>query len=186
MYTEKLETGGFNFKNLERNQHLESKLNKSQIPKNLKKTGTTIVALVYKDGIVYGADTRATAGTIVADTDCLKLHKLAPNIYGCGAGTAGDLQYVCAMITSELELQRKNTNSQSRVSHVEKRLTNHLFRHMGHIGAAIIVGGVDVKGTSLVSILLFFILCFYYMCSFLYLLMVIHIIILLLLWDLVV
>ena len=49
---------------------------------------TTIVGVVYKDGIVLGADTRATGGTEVADKNCEKIHYLAPNIYCCGAGAA--------------------------------------------------------------------------------------------------
>ena len=36
-------------------------------------TGTTIVGLVYKDGVVLGADTRATEGPIVADKNCEKV-----------------------------------------------------------------------------------------------------------------
>jgi len=39
------------------------------------------------------ADTRATAGSMVADKNCEKLHKLAPNIYCAGAGTAAGLLY---------------------------------------------------------------------------------------------
>lgn len=54
------------------------------------KTGTTIVGLKFKDGIVLAADTRATAGTIVAEKNCQKIHYIADNIYCCGAGTAAD------------------------------------------------------------------------------------------------
>ena len=36
-------------------------------------TGTTIVGCLFKDGIVLGADTRATAGEIVADKNCEKV-----------------------------------------------------------------------------------------------------------------
>jgi 20S proteasome subunit beta 2 len=39
------------------------------------------------------ADTRATAGSIVADKNCEKLHTLAPNIWAAGAGTAADLHH---------------------------------------------------------------------------------------------
>ena len=51
-------------------------------------TGTTIVGCLFKDGIVLGADTRATEGPIVADKNCEKvslvllafsLHALIPN-----------------------------------------------------------------------------------------------------------
>lgn len=40
-----------------------------KLPRAMK-TGTTIVGVVYKDGIVLGADTRATEGTVVADLNC--------------------------------------------------------------------------------------------------------------------
>ena len=36
-------------------------------------TGTTIVGCLFKDGIVLGADTRATSGEIVADKNCEKV-----------------------------------------------------------------------------------------------------------------
>ncbi len=52
------------------------------------------MGLIYKDGVVIGADTRATAGEIVADKNCMKIHYLAPNIYCCGAGTAADCDKV--------------------------------------------------------------------------------------------
>ncbi len=38
-------------------------------------TGTTIVGCVFKDGIVLGADTRATGGPIVADKNCEKVRR---------------------------------------------------------------------------------------------------------------
>jgi len=147
MYWDVQQDGGFNFENLERNKMLEKK----GVQLRTKKTGTTIVGVVYKDGVILGADTRATEGTIVADRDCLKIHYLAPNIYCCGAGTAADTEFVTQMMASELELHRLNTKRESRVSQVEARLTSHLFKYQGHIGAALIVGGVDVNGPSLVN-----------------------------------
>ena len=149
MYWDIEEEGGFNFEKTERNKVLASK----GYTGKTKKTGTTIVGCIYDKGVILGADTRATEGPIVADPDCLKIHYLAPNIYCCGAGTAADTEFVTQMVASELELHRLNTKRESRVSQVEARLTNHLYRYQGHIGAALIVGGVDVKGPSLVIIL---------------------------------
>jgi 20S proteasome alpha/beta subunit len=51
-------------------------------------TGTTIVGCLFKDGIVLGADTRATAGEIVADKNCEKVPQLA----GCSPIT--DEKYI--------------------------------------------------------------------------------------------
>lgn len=151
MYWDKdLNLGGFDFSNYNRNELI------SRDPNAMKhkfvKTGTTIVGCIFKDGVIIGADTRATEGPIVADPDCEKLHYLAPNMYCAGAGTAADLEMVTHMMASELEMQRLYTGRESRVSHAEARLTSHLFRYQGYIGAALIIGGVDCKGPQLVTI----------------------------------
>ncbi|CAO3636717.1 unnamed protein product [Cunninghamella blakesleeana] len=62
-----LPKGGFNFDNVVRNQALESKGTR---PPKATSTGTTIVGVIFKDGICLGADTRATEGPIVADKNC--------------------------------------------------------------------------------------------------------------------
>lgn len=147
MYWDLEQTGGFNFEKCERNNFLTSK---KGVSLKTTKTGTTIVGLVYSEGVVIGADTRATSGNIVADPDCMKIHHLAPNIYCCGAGTAADCEFVTQMIQSELEMHRLTTGSESRISHCEARLSNHLFKYQGHIGAALILGGVDIQGPQLV------------------------------------
>merc|ERR1719469_1083791 len=111
------------------------------------KTGTTIVGLVYKGGVVLGADTRATGGTEVADKNCEKIHYLAPNIYCCGAGTAADTEKTTELISSQLELLRLNTKARSRVVTACTLLKRLLFKYQGHIGAALVLGGVDAKGS---------------------------------------
>lgn len=53
-----------------------------------------IIFIYIQDGVILGADTRATEGPIVADKNCEKIHYMAPNIYCCGAGTAADTEAV--------------------------------------------------------------------------------------------
>ncbi|KAL4495180.1 hypothetical protein ABPG72_007287 [Tetrahymena utriculariae] len=142
--------GGFNFDLCLRNKELASKQVVSS--PHFTKTGTTIAGLVYKDGIVLGADTRATAGTIVAEKCCDKIHYIAPNMYCCGAGTAADTQWVTDRLSSELELMRLNTNRQSRVAGAIARLREHLYQYQGHVGAHLILGGFDCQGPQLVSV----------------------------------
>jgi len=98
--------GGFNFDNKNRNEILQEKGLK--FPKT-RKTGTTIVGVVFKDGVVLGADTRATEGPIVADKNCEKIHYIAPNIYCCGAGTSADTENTTGLISSQLALHRLAT-----------------------------------------------------------------------------
>jgi len=68
------------------NDNLSSKQNHKYL-----KTGTTIVGVQIREGIILAADTRATEGTVVADKRCEKVHQLSHNVWCCGAGTSGDL-----------------------------------------------------------------------------------------------
>lgn len=147
--TTELPAGGFVFENCQRNKFLECQGYKA--PKAYK-TGTTICGVIYKDGVVLGADTRATEDTVVADKNCAKIHYIASNIYCCGAGTAADTEMTTQMISSELELHRLNTGRLPRVCTANRLLKQMLFRYHGHIGAALVLGGVDVTGPHLYSI----------------------------------
>jgi 20S proteasome subunit beta 2 len=80
--------------------------------RSFKKTGTTIAGCVVPGGsggdgpyVVLAADTRATEGTIVADKQCDKIHKLASNCRCCGAGTSADLDKVTRQVLYQMALQ---------------------------------------------------------------------------------
>lgn len=145
--------GGFNFDLVHRNEMIMRQFGSqsSVLPKAMK-TGTTIVGVLYKDGVVLGADTRATSGSEVADKNCEKIHYLAPNIYCCGAGTAADTEKTTELIASNLELLRLSTGTVSRVITALTLIKRMLFKYQGHVSAALILGGVDVHGPHLYSI----------------------------------
>eukprot|EP00301_Raphidiophrys_heterophryoidea_P006320 c12559_g1_i2.p1 GENE.c12559_g1_i2~~c12559_g1_i2.p1 ORF type:complete len:274 (-),score=84.53 c12559_g1_i2:118-915(-) len=144
-----VQQGGFNFDLAERNKML---MKAGFAPHSAMKTGTTIVGVVYKDGVVLGADTRATSGAVVCDKNCEKIHYIAPNIYCCGAGTSADTENSTAMISSELELHRLNTGKSSRVVTAMTLLKRMLFKYQGNVSAALVLGGVDETGPHLYSI----------------------------------
>jgi 20S proteasome subunit beta 2 len=147
------EKGGFSFDLHTRNTNICRQLGGavSTLPKAWK-TGTTIVGIVYKDGVVLGADTRATGGAEVVDKNCEKIHYLAPNIWCCGAGTAADTEKTTELIASNLELLRLSTGTQSRVITALTLTKRMLYRYQGHVSAALVMGGVDVHGPHLYSI----------------------------------
>lgn len=88
----------------------------------------------------------------MADKNCEKIHYIAPNMYCCGAGTAADTEFTTNLISSKLALHRLNSRRQVRVVTAMTMLKQHLFRYQGHIGAALILGGVDVTGPHLYTI----------------------------------
>ena len=111
-------------------------------------TGTTIVGCLFKDGIVLGADTRATAGDIVADKNCekvfdsiahfffffvfnpfsTKIHYITESIRCCGAGTAADTEFTTALISSNMELHALQTGRKPHVVTAMTMLKQMLFR----------------------------------------------------------
>uniref|UniRef100_A0A8D3A5Z8 Proteasome subunit beta n=1 Tax=Scophthalmus maximus TaxID=52904 RepID=A0A8D3A5Z8_SCOMX len=143
----------FSFLNVKINAVVEGSLNNSggSLPA-ARKTGTTICGVVFKDGVVLGADTRATEGMIVADKNCSKIHYISPNIYCCGAGTAADTEMTTQIISSNLELHSLSTGRSPRVATANRMLKQMLFRYQGYIGAALVLGGVDCNGPHLYSI----------------------------------
>ncbi|KAF8424884.1 nucleophile aminohydrolase [Tirmania nivea] len=141
--------GGFDFSNYTRNATLQ----KQGFPQpQATSTGTTIVGCMFDGGVVIAADTRATSGDIVAEKNCQKLHYIAPNIWCAGAGTAADTEFVTALISSQLELHSLSTGRKARVVTCMTLLKQHLFRHQGHIGAYLVVAGVDPTGTNLFTV----------------------------------
>jgi len=146
---ELLQRGGFNFSLAKRNEVLAKAGMK---PPKTMKTGTTIAGLVYKDGVVLGADTRATEGSIVCDKNCKKIHKIANNIFCCGAGTSADTENVTDLIHSQLELLRLDTGSEPRVVTAMTRLKQRLFQYQGHVSAALVLGGVDITGPHIYTV----------------------------------
>lgn len=144
---------GFSFENTRRNTVLERNLAEQgfSAPK-ARKTGTTIAGLLFKDGVILGADTRATDDMVVADKNCMKIHYIAPNIYCCGAGVAADAEITTQMMSSNVELHSLNTGRPPMVAMVTRQLKQMLFRYQGHVGSSLIVGGVDVTGAHLYSV----------------------------------
>ena len=84
----------------------------------------------------------------------MKIHYLAPNIYCCGAGTAADTENVTKVLSSNLYLQRLNADERrpSRIVSAMTQLKQKLFNYQGHLGAALIVGGVDSIGPQVYAI----------------------------------
>ena len=140
---------GVSFENCRRNAFLASK--GFSAPRTVK-TGTTICGCVFKDGVVLGADTRATGGDIVSDKNCAKIHRMAPNMLCRGAGTAADCDKTTNMMASQLELHRLNTGRQARVCVATRLLKQYLFRYQGYVGTYLVLGGVDVTGPHLATI----------------------------------
>lgn len=72
------------------------------------KHGTTTVGIVCTDGIVMGADVRATYGTYISSGEAIKIHKIDDNLAMTIAGGVGDAEYLVKLVKMQNELYRMN------------------------------------------------------------------------------
>lgn len=76
----KLQVGNFAFYFKSERFRNENLINEGFSQQEATKTGTTIVGICFKDGVVLGADTRATSGKIVVEKECQKIFRIQDNI----------------------------------------------------------------------------------------------------------
>lgn len=68
--------------------------------------GTTTIGIVCSDGVVIGADMRATAGTFIASSEVKKLAKIDNNLGITIAGGVGDAQEVIRILKIQNEIYK--------------------------------------------------------------------------------
>lgn len=110
------------------------------------------MGVVFQNGVVLGADTRATGGPTVFDKNCEKIHYIADNIMCCGAGTAADTEHTTQLISSKISLHSLATRRAPRVATALNMFKHMLFRYQGHVSAALVLGGVDLNGPHLYTV----------------------------------
>jgi len=75
------------------------------LKKNILKSGTSIVGLVCKDGVVLAADRQSTAGDIAINKNKRKLTKINDYLIFAGTGMASDIEMLRKLIRAELRLK---------------------------------------------------------------------------------
>jgi len=94
------------------------------IKKNILKTGTTILGIVCKDGVVMAADRQVTAGNLVMSKNEQKVFPINDYLIMAGCGVAGDIQRVPKLISAELKLKELRSKSRPTVKQAASLLTN--------------------------------------------------------------
>jgi len=88
------------------------------------KTGTTILGIVCKDGVVMAADRRSSVGTIIYSKDSEKVRQLNDYLVFSGCGSATESQKVAKLLTAELKLKELKSKSRPSVKQAASLLSN--------------------------------------------------------------
>jgi proteasome beta subunit len=119
--------------------------------KKYMKTGTTTIAIVCKDGLVLGADKRATAGNLIANKRTEKIQQIADTMVLTMAGTVSDAQLLTKLIKAELQLKKIRIGRKPTVKVGANLLATMVYGHIRRMSmipgiAHFIVGGSDDTG----------------------------------------
>jgi len=124
---------------------------------DVMKTGTTTVGLVCKDGVILGADRRASAGYMVADKRAKKVLKVNEEMALTIAGLVSDAQLLSKIIKAQLKLLEIRKGRKSSVKQAANLLAGLVYgniRRMSMIQSIVgfLLAGKDDKGFHLYSV----------------------------------
>ncbi len=109
-----------------------------------RKTGTTTVGLVCKDGIVFASDRRATMGYLIASKDIDKIYAIDEHVAMTIAGGVGEAQMLVRWMQSEAKLYRLRFEKPIPVEAAATLLANILSQSKYFpFWVQILIGGVD-------------------------------------------
>jgi proteasome beta subunit len=120
---------------------------------DLKKTGTTILGMVCKNGVVIATEQRATMGTLIAHKATKKLYKIDEHLALATAGLVGDLQVLSRYLSAEVNLYRLKRGSQMPVQSAATLMSNILNQRKFYpYYVQLILGGWDSSGGHVYSL----------------------------------
>jgi proteasome beta subunit len=112
----------------------------------IKKTGTTTVGLVCRDGVILASDKRATMGFYIASKDVLKIAKINDRIAMTIAGGVGDAQTLVRWMKAEIKLYELKNGRPMSVEAAATLLANILSQNKFYpFFVQLLIGGVDSK-----------------------------------------
>lgn len=133
-----------------------------EIKKHMKKTGTTTLGVVCKDGVILATDKRMTLGgggmpLFVAHKKADKVFLLNERIGVTTAGNVSDIQYTLKITKSELKIKKLRTKTDPSVKETANLFGMIAYEAIRRFSPVIaitgfIIGGMDDKGSGLYQI----------------------------------
>ena len=126
----------------------------ADIEKNIMKSGTSIVGIVCKDGVVLAGDKRTTAGgQIVMSKTSDKVIKINDFIAVAGTGVSSDIDLSQRVFSAELRLKELKTKSRATIKEAANLFGLMSYRNIrtpSMIASVVgtLLAGVNEDGTS--------------------------------------
>lgn len=117
----------------------------NELKDSVMKTGTTILGIVCKDGIVMASDRRVTLGNVISMKKFEKTIKVGDYFLYSGCGSLAAMQRIKKLLEAELKLKELRSHSRPNV----KESANLLAMITSQFGmAGTMLGGLNEDGTT--------------------------------------
>ncbi len=131
--------------------NMNSYLN-DELKNSILKTGTTVLGIVCKDGIVMAADRQVTAGNIVMIKDKKKVNQINDYLVVSWTGGLADAQRLTKLIAAELKLKELKSRSRPTVkqaANLVSAITYSQIRQPSMIPSIVgtLIGGFNEDGS---------------------------------------
>ncbi len=123
------------------------------LKKSVLKTGTTIIGIVCKDGVVMAADRQMSAGSVVMSKNAEKVVKINDYLVISWTGGVADAQRLGKLIAAELKLKELRSKSRPTVkeaANLTAAITYSQIRQPSMVPAIVgtLIGGINEDGSA--------------------------------------
>jgi len=119
-----------------------------ELSKNALKTGTTILGIICKDGIVMAADRQVTAGHMVMSKEAKKVFMINDYLVGAWCGGFADAQLLTKVVTAELRLKELRSKVRPTIREAASLFASMSYRNIRQMGSVVgsLIGGFNEDG----------------------------------------
>jgi len=123
------------------------------LKKNILSTGTSLVGIVCKDGIVMAGDRKTTAGTIVMNKQKRKVDMINDYLVISGTGIASDIEIAKKLIKAQLKLKELRDKKRPTIKEAANLIAMMSYRNIRQPSmipfmAGLMVGGLNEDGKA--------------------------------------
>jgi len=118
------------------------------LKKNILSTGTSLVGIVCKEGIVMAGDRKTTAGSIVMNKDKIKVDTINDYLVISGTGVASDIELAKKLIKAQLKLKELKDKKRPTVKEAANMVAMMAYKNIRQpsmipFTAGLMVGGLN-------------------------------------------
>ena len=117
-----------------------------ELKKSILRTGTSIVGIVCKDGIVMASDRQTTAGNIAVNKKTKKIVKINDYLIFAGTGMASDIEMIKKLVAAELKLKELKSKERPTVKEGASLIGMIAYSHIRQPAMIPFIAGTLIAG----------------------------------------